>query len=383
MKIDRRSFVPLYVQLKNIVQRQIMSGELLPGASLQSEPALGRAYGVSRITVRQALDELEAEGLIRREPGRGTFVAATTSKRGLVIGLLFGGMSERTFGHRNDTSFGDLVRGVADAASQRGALVHPIPLGDHDRLDLALATPTVRQLNGLLVRLAQEFNEETLAVLDATGLPYVVIKRRVPPGRASCVFADDLSGAEAATAHLLGLGRRRIGLLLGPAEIGAWEERRLGYERAHIKANVALDPSLIVNVGYPMDEASFEVARTMLSRPNRPAAIFAGNDYMAIGVYRAIRDLGYEPGRDVPVIGYGGTVISTTMYPALTTVSVSGHSLGSASAELLLDLITGVARGAHQVTVPWRLDVRQSSVWELNARVSDLTTSIDGVISAG
>ena len=383
MKIDRRSFVPLYVQLKNIVQRQIMSGELPPGASLQSEPALGRAYGVSRITVRQALDELEAEGLIRREPGRGTFVAATTSKRGLVIGLLFGGMSERTFGHRNDTSFGDLVRGVADAASQRGALVHPIPLGDHDRLELALATPTVRQLNGLLVRLAHEFDEDTLSVLDATGLPYVVVKRRVPTGRASCVVADDLGGAEAATAHLLGLGHRRIALLLGPAEVGAWVDRRIGFERAHAKANVPLDPGLICDVGYPMDEASFEVARAVLSRPDRPTAIFAGNDYMAIGVYRAIRDLGYEPGRDIPVVGYGGTVISTTMYPGLTTISVSGHALGSVSAELLLDLITGVARGARQVSVPWRLDVRQSSVWDLNARSSDLATNIDAIVSAG
>ncbi|HLH71903.1 MAG TPA: GntR family transcriptional regulator [Chloroflexota bacterium] len=383
MKIDRRSFVPLYVQLKNIVQRQIMSGELPPGVSLQSEPALGRTYGVSRITVRQALDELEAEGLIRREPGRGTFVATATSKRGLVMGLLFGGMSERTFGHRNDTSFGDLVGGAAAAASQRGALVHPIPLSDDDRLEVALATPTVTQLNGLLVRLARDFTEDVLQALDATGLPYVVIKRFLPPGRASCVYSDDTSGAEAATTHLLGLGHRRIALLLGPPEVGVWDERRLGYEHAHRKANTPVDPSLIASVGYPMDEASVEVTRDMLSWPDPPTAIFAGNDYMAIGVYRAIRELGREPGRDVPVVGYGGTLFATTMYPALTTVSSSGHDFGRVSAELLLDLITGVTHGPQQISVPWHLKVRQSTVWHLNAHSLDLATSINGVISAG
>jgi LacI family transcriptional regulator len=89
---------------------------------------------------------------------------------------------------------------------------------------------------------------------------------------------------------------------------------------------------------------------------------------MAIGVYRAIRELGREPGRDVPVVGYGGTLFATTMYPPLTTIANSGHDLGRVSAELLLDLITGAVCGPRQVTVPWKLDVRQSTVWRLDAR---------------
>lgn len=366
LKVDRRSFVPLYVQLKNIVQRQIMSGELTAGAALASEPTLCRLYGVSRITVRQALGELEAEGMIRREPGRGTFVRASVSKRGLAIGLLFGGMSERTFGHRNDTTFGDLVRGAAEVASRRGALVHPIPLSDGDDLTIALANPSVCQLNGLLVRIAHEVTEEMLEALDRTGLPYVVVKRHVPVGRANCVYSDDVAGAAALTAHLLSLGHRRVGLLLGPADVGVWDERRRGFELAHEKLGLATDEALIYRGGYPMDEAGHEGARALLAIPDPATAFFAGNDYMAIGVYRALRDQGLEPGRDVAVAGYGGTPFSTTMYPALTTISVPGQSFGKASAELLLDAITGVVQEIRQVTVPWRLEVRQSSDSDLS-----------------
>ncbi|HEX5417088.1 MAG TPA: GntR family transcriptional regulator [Chloroflexota bacterium] len=363
MKIDRRSFVPLYIQLRNIIQRQIMSGETPPGTALASEPALCRIHGVSRITVRQALGELESEGLIRREPGRGTFVAASTSKRGISIGLLYGGMSLRTFGVRNDTSFGDLVRGIAEVASRRNALLHPVPFSDEDPLEVALATPAVCQMNGLLVRLSRTFTEEPLQALDATGLPYVVIKRRLPDGRGNWAANDDEAGAAAMTGHLLDLGHRRIGLLLGPSEVGVWLDRERGYLKAHSAIGEVPDPQLTRRAGYPMDEGGYAATRELYTLAKPPTAIFAGNDYIAVGVYRALREMGLLPGRDVAVGGFGGTSFSTTMFPALSTVTIGGDALGRAAAELVLDIITGAVLPPARVDVPWKLEIRPSTVW--------------------
>lgn len=73
--IDRSSPVPFYFQLKGLLADEITSGRWSPGIRLPSEPHIGSHFGVSRTTVRQSLDELEGEGLIRREKGRGTFVA--------------------------------------------------------------------------------------------------------------------------------------------------------------------------------------------------------------------------------------------------------------------------------------------------------------------
>ena len=75
ISIDRESPVPLYYQLKQLIAKQITEGEWLPGDMLPTEEQLQEQYGLSRTTVRQALKELEIEGLISRYRGRGTFVA--------------------------------------------------------------------------------------------------------------------------------------------------------------------------------------------------------------------------------------------------------------------------------------------------------------------
>lgn len=82
--IDRNSAVPFYFQLKELLAEEIRSGRWRPGERVSSEPALGDHFEVSRTTVRQALGELETEGLIRREKGRGTFVAEPRSTNWVI-----------------------------------------------------------------------------------------------------------------------------------------------------------------------------------------------------------------------------------------------------------------------------------------------------------
>jgi GntR family transcriptional regulator len=77
--IDRRSPIPFYFQLTELLTREIETGRWSVGDRLPSEPAICEQFGVSRTTVRQALAALESEGLIRREKGRGTFVTERES----------------------------------------------------------------------------------------------------------------------------------------------------------------------------------------------------------------------------------------------------------------------------------------------------------------
>ena len=83
-RVDRTSPVPFYFQLKKLLAEEIVAGRWLPGDRLPSEPSICDHFEVSRTTVRQALGELEAEGLIRREKGRGTFVAEPRSTSWLL-----------------------------------------------------------------------------------------------------------------------------------------------------------------------------------------------------------------------------------------------------------------------------------------------------------
>ena len=83
-RVDRTSPVPFYFQLKKTLAEEIVAGRWLPGDRLPSEPSICDHFDVSRTTVRQALSELEAEGMIRREKGRGTFVAEPRSTSWLL-----------------------------------------------------------------------------------------------------------------------------------------------------------------------------------------------------------------------------------------------------------------------------------------------------------
>jgi GntR family transcriptional regulator len=82
--IDRSSPVPLYHQLSELIQKQILSGQLKPGEAIPTEQELIRLSRVSRITVRKAVDELERKGYVRREQGRGTFVTPRWILRGMA-----------------------------------------------------------------------------------------------------------------------------------------------------------------------------------------------------------------------------------------------------------------------------------------------------------
>jgi GntR family transcriptional regulator len=83
-KIDRSSPVPLYFQLARLLAEDIIRGRWPPGQRLMSEPGIGTRFGVSRATVRQAIQRLESEGLIRRVKGRGTFVADSRGRSWLL-----------------------------------------------------------------------------------------------------------------------------------------------------------------------------------------------------------------------------------------------------------------------------------------------------------
>ncbi len=82
--LDKTYPLPLYFQLKELIREKIASGEWKPGDMVPSERELSEQYHISRMTARQALRELAIEGLLRREPGRGTFVAEPKIEHGLT-----------------------------------------------------------------------------------------------------------------------------------------------------------------------------------------------------------------------------------------------------------------------------------------------------------
>lgn len=216
-----------------------------------------------------------------------------------------------------------------------------------------------RPLGVLLV--LTEFDETQRHQLNSRSIPFVVVDTQGnPPSEVPTVGSNNWNGGFIATQHLIGLGHRRIGVLMGPADVLCSRARVDGFRSAHDEAGIPWDPSLIT-WGQFTSSTGYEDAKEMLSRPDRPTAIFAGSDYVALGITRAARELGLRIPEDLSVVGYDNLPITQWLNPPLTTVNQPLHEMGSLAAQMLLTLAEGRTPPSTRVDLMTELVVREST----------------------
>ncbi len=199
--------------------------------------------------------------------------------------------------------------------------------------------------------------------VDLEGLPGTPVVAVDPhTGRAALptVDSDNLHGGRLATEHLLELGHRRIGLLTGREDLKSAQQRETGYRGALASAGVAVDETLVRRGDYDADVAAAS-ARYLLSRPDRPTAIFAANDITAIAAIDAARELGLRVPEDLSVVGFDNIPESALCTPPLSTVQQPIREMGHRAVELLVRLINGTEPGETHITLGTELVVRQST----------------------
>ncbi|MBL1103124.1 LacI family DNA-binding transcriptional regulator [Streptomyces sp. 5-8] len=187
----------------------------------------------------------------------------------------------------------------------------------------------------------------------ARRIPVVVAGAREaqPPG-VDVVAGDDERGARLVTEHLLGLGHRRIAHLAGHGAVGAL--RRRGFETA-MRAHGA-EP--LVEPGDLTEESGYRGTVRLLSRAERPTALFAVNDMAAVGALSAAVELGLGVPRDLSVAGYDNTGISRLRHVWLTTVDTAPYEAGRRAAGCLLDRLAGHGGDGGVQLAPPTLQVR-------------------------
>jgi LacI family transcriptional regulator len=214
--------------------------------------------------------------------------------------------------------------------------------------------------DGALVLLPEESSDELARLLEH-GYRFVVLDPLRPlDERIPSVSAGHLSGADEATRHLLDLGHRKIGALRGPLGWVASEERLKGYQAALAGAGIMPDPGLAVPSNFQI-EGGVRAAAALLDRPDRPTAIFAFNDNLAIGAMKAARARGIRVPEDLSVVGFDDTVEASVVTPGLTTVRQPLAEMGRMAVSLLLRLVEGQRIEAMRVELATKLVVRDST----------------------
>ncbi|MCX3288976.1 LacI family DNA-binding transcriptional regulator [Streptomyces sp. NEAU-H22] len=192
----------------------------------------------------------------------------------------------------------------------------------------------------------------------AERIPVVLAGSREPaPPGVDVVAGDDERGARLVAEHLIGLGHRRIAHIAGYGAVG--ELRRHSFEATMRRHGLA--EQAVVEPSDMTEEGGYRTTVRLLSRPDRPTAVFAVNDIAAIGVLSAAEELGLRVPRDLSVVGYDNTSIARLRHVWLTTADNSSHEVGRRAARCLLERFEGAGgAGRVQLATP-TLEIRGST----------------------
>jgi len=360
--LKRQAGGPMYQQLRQELLARIRRGEFGPGDLLPSENQLCEQYRVSATTARRAFLELVKEGVVRRKPGVGTMVSSRVRRVRLsFLSIDYKGDAWR----RTPSAMGELVAGIGECSWQRDASFSMTGVGRDEAVGYLRGLVEERSVDGVLLRTADDISGEYLEVLEAAGLPYVVVKRHIPGRRMNCVVSDDVAGAKMATEHLLDLGHERIGFVCAKPHITVGAERLAGYRAALEERGVPFDEVLV------RQEPHFTIARgreavgSLLGLSEPPGAIFVASDTMALGAYEAIRELGLKIPQDVALVGYDDIAPVAVLQPPLTTIRTSYYEFGRLATQLLLNLVEGREVAPRQRVMEPTLVVRESTAGPL------------------
>ena len=256
--------------------------------------------------------------------------------------------------------FTTVARGVEDAASAAGYTVifcntDEDEAKERNYLEMLLQ----KRVDGLLLVPARD-GSGSLQAVQAQGVPVVVIDRRASGCQADVVRCDSEGGAYELARLLVSLGHRWIALLNGPRGVSTAEDRSAGF--LHGLREAGLESQAAVLHGSFTQASGAEMTRQALALQPRPTALFAANNFIAIGAMQALRELGVGVPEEIALVGFDDLPPALVMFPFLTVASQPAYEMGRRAALLLIDRLEGRLESAcEEVILPTEVIVRQSS----------------------
>lgn len=322
---------------------------------------VAREAGVSTQTVSRVLNNKGeitpatrqlVEDVIRRLGYRPSAIARSlVTRRTLSLGLVVPDITNPVFP--------EIARGAEEIALASGYNVFLCnTIEQPEREASVLRSLEEKRVDGVVVCSSRLPDEQLFPALRRQQAA-VLVNRPAPLDVAGTVRIGDASGSAQAVRYLCGRGRRRLGMLSGPATSFSGKERTRGFMEAARTAGAAVDPSWLRPCPPTLD-GGHQAARALLSSSREVQGLLCYNDLVAVGALQACRDLGIRVPDDLAVVGCDDILLAGLVTPPLTTLRCSKFEVGAAAVRMLLNRIDGVTDRAEMVMEP-ELIVRASA----------------------
>jgi len=262
----------------------------------------------------------------------------------------------------SNTFFASIVRGAEDAANEHGYTVI-ISNTDEDatKESESLSVLSERRPDGYVIA-PTGIMEAGMENLIGSGSPFVFVDRLIEDIPAHAVLSENHSGGFIATSHLIKLGHRRIGVILGRPHLTPSKERLEGFLEALRQHGLEADQSLIAR-GYFEIAGGRQACHQLLQLPDPPTALVSVGSAMALGAIQAMASLGIGCPEDVSLVCFNDFPWMDHFHPPLTTIAQEPYDMGYQAVELLVETIRGERERTPPTVkrMPCSLNVRGST----------------------
>jgi LacI family transcriptional regulator len=307
----------------------------------------GRISEATRVKVRKVMEELN---YVPNTVARSLVLQETK-----ILSLLITDIT--------NPFYTTVARGAEDAAKRFG---YKLLFGNSDEnlakekdyLEMILST----RVDGVLYSPAGDSSLEHLKLLKSRNIPFVLLDREVPGIETDMVLGDSKEGARKLVEHLIDLGHTRIALVNGSSDTSTARARYIGYKEALKLRDLPFDPELVVEVTYRGVEDE-QALTPLLDLEQRPTAIFAANNFLALDIIRFLRKEGLSVPGDISLVCYDDLGFASELNPFLTVAAQPAYQFGSLGMQLLVERIQGIANPAwNRILLPSEILIRSSAL---------------------
>lgn len=327
---------------------------------------IAKKAGVSRSTVSRVVNNQPnvSEDVRKRvldviqDTGFHPNAAARTlaSQRSWTIGLVLPHSISFFF---TDPYYPLLTKGIAQACNQYNyTLAFFLVATKEDEEKIFPRVAHKGFLDGVVVQSGHHGDQGIIGRMIDANLPLVVAGRPFRSDNVTYVDVDNIHAAHKAVSHLIGLGRRRIGTITGPTSSTVGIDRLEGYRKAIMDGGLTINESLIAEGDFT-EGGGYDAMKKII--PNKPDAIFAASDVMAIGAMRAAREVNLKTPDDIAFVGFDDLPMAAYPNIQLTTVRQPVVQFGIRAVETLIEMIeNGITQPRHLI-METELIIRESS----------------------